>query len=156
MWVDQVTGSIIDQNEKQTRKLDNGTAVLDLELSFTDETVAKNVEDAKANNSQLSLVQKAPWVLGILGLIALGGALFLLAAARNDAEGGGLLPRTASDAASNAPNGPRTRPSDAARTTEGPRRSAGPFRSRGWVRRMTGPARACRRLRRRCPTRPPR
>ena len=89
MWVDQGTGSIIDQSDKQTRKLDNGTAVLDLELTFTDETVATNVEDAKANNSQLSLVQKAPWVLGILGLIALGGGLVLLLAARNEEQGGG-------------------------------------------------------------------
>jgi hypothetical protein len=92
MWVDQGTGSIIDQSDKQTRKLDNGTPVLDLELSFTDETVATNVEDAKANNSQLSLVQKAPWVLGILGLIALGGGLVLLPAARNEEQGGGAAP----------------------------------------------------------------
>ena len=56
MWIDKGTGSIIDQTEEQVRKLDNGTPVLDLELSFTDETVAANVEDAKANNSQLSLV----------------------------------------------------------------------------------------------------
>ena len=56
MWIDQGTGSIIDQSEAQVRKLDDGTTVLDLELSFTDETVAENVEDAKANNSQLNLV----------------------------------------------------------------------------------------------------
>ena len=46
--------------------------MLDLELSFTDDTVATNVEDAKANNSQLSLVATAPIVLGVLGLLAGG------------------------------------------------------------------------------------
>jgi hypothetical protein len=77
LWIDQGTGSIIDQSEKQVRILDDGTTVLDLDLSFTDETVAANVEDAKANNSQLDLVARAPLVLGILGLVALllGGFL---------------------------------------------------------------------------------
>ena len=89
MWIDQGTGSIIDQTEKQTRKLDNGTTVLDLEMSFTDDTVAANVEDAKANNSQLALVNSAPLVLGILGLLALVGGLFLAFAGRNDAADDG-------------------------------------------------------------------
>ena len=77
MWIDQGSGSIIDQSEAQVRKLDDGTTVLDLELSFTDETVAANVEDAKANNSRLNLVARAPIVLGILGVLALAGGLFL-------------------------------------------------------------------------------
>jgi len=82
MWVDQGTGSIIDQNDKQTRKLDDGTTVLDLELSFTDETIAANVKAAKDNNAQLDLVGTAPVVLGILGLLALVGGLLLSRAAR--------------------------------------------------------------------------
>ncbi len=89
MWVDKGTGSIIDQADKQVRKLDNGTTVLDLDISFTDETLAANVEDAKANNSQLALVDTAPMVLGILGLLALVGGLFLLLAGRNDAADDG-------------------------------------------------------------------
>ena len=83
MWVDQGTGSIIDQSEAQVRKLDDGTTVLDVELSFTDETVAESVEEAKANNSQLSLVARAPIVLGILGVLALAGGLFLTLAGRS-------------------------------------------------------------------------
>jgi hypothetical protein len=84
MWIDKGTGSIIDESDKQVRKLDDGTPVLDLDISFTDETVAANVKDAKANNSQLSLVAKAPWVLGLLGLLAGAGGAFLLLAGRRD------------------------------------------------------------------------
>jgi hypothetical protein len=86
MWIDKGTGSIIDESDKQVRKLDDGTPVLDLDISFTDETVAANVKDAKANNSQLSLVAKAPWVLGLLGLLAGAGGAFLLLAGRRDDE----------------------------------------------------------------------
>ena len=86
MWIDQGTGSIIDQTDKQVRKLDDGTPVLDLELSFTDETVAENVKTAKANNSQLSLVAAAPLVLGLLGLLAGAGGAFLAFASRRDDE----------------------------------------------------------------------
>ena len=86
LWIDQGTGSIIDQSEAQVRKLDSGATVLDLELSFTDETVAANVEAAKANNSQLNLVARAPLVLGLLGLLALVAGAFLAFARRAPAH----------------------------------------------------------------------
>ena len=89
LWIDQGTGKIIDQSEAQVRKLDSGTTVLDLELSFTDETVQANVEDAKASNSQLSLVARAPLLLGILGLLALAGGAFLAFAGRSGDDAGG-------------------------------------------------------------------
>lgn len=95
MWVDKGTGSIIDETDKQVRKLDDGTAVLDLDISFTDETVAANVKDAKANNSQLALVAKAPLVLGILGLLALVGGGFLAFAGRASGGDGGQAPPAA-------------------------------------------------------------
>ena len=77
LWIDRGTGAIIDQNEKQVRKLESGTTVLDLDFGFTNETVAANVADAKANNSQLDLVGWAPLLLGALGLVALAGGLVL-------------------------------------------------------------------------------
>ena len=86
LWIDQVTGTIIDQKEEQSRALDDGTAVLALQLGFTPETVSANVEDAKANGSQLSLVNSAPWVLGLLGLLALAGGAFLILAGRSESE----------------------------------------------------------------------
>lgn len=90
LWIDQVTGTIIDQKEQQSRALDDGTTVLALDIGFTPETVSANVEDAKANGSQLALVSAAPWVLGLLGLLALAGGAFLAFAGgsprRDDAE----------------------------------------------------------------------
>ena len=77
LWIDKGTGSIVDQNDKQVRKLETGTTVLDLDYGFTPETVAANVKAAKDNNSQLSLVGRAPLLLGILGVVALIGGLLL-------------------------------------------------------------------------------
>ncbi len=78
MWIDQATGSIINQTERQVRRLPDGTTVLDLELKFTDATVAANVTDASANGSQLRLVGVAPVVCWVVGLLSLLGGLFFL------------------------------------------------------------------------------
>jgi hypothetical protein len=86
LWIDTVTGSIIDQKEHQVRALDDGTTVLDVNLGFTPDTVSANVDDAKANGSQLSLVRAAPWVLGLLGLLALVGGAFLALAGRRSEQ----------------------------------------------------------------------
>lgn len=79
IWVDPSTGSIVDQSESQKRvQADNDQTVLQLDFSFTDATVAANVEDAKANTSKLNLLTKTiPLVGGIIGLLALIGGLFL-------------------------------------------------------------------------------
>ena len=78
MWIDPVTGSIINQTEHQVRKLDSGDAALDLTLAFTDATVQTNVDDANTNISQLSLIGNLPWVSYVLALLALGGGLLLM------------------------------------------------------------------------------
>ena len=82
LWVDPVTGSIINQHEKQVRKTSDGTPVLDLDFGFTDETVAANVESAKGTVSQLGMLGTAPWILGLLGLLALVGGGFMALAGR--------------------------------------------------------------------------
>ena len=94
MWVDPVTGSIIDQNEKQTRtQADNGQLLLDLDFGFTDETVAANVESAKANGSKLTLLTSTvPLVAGVLGLVALVAGILLALAGRR--SGGREEPNT--------------------------------------------------------------
>lgn len=79
IWVDPTTGSIIDQSESQTRvQADNNQTLLQLDFSFTDATVAANVEDAKANASKLNLLTKTvPLLAGLIGLLALIGGLVL-------------------------------------------------------------------------------
>ncbi len=78
MWIDPVTGSIINQTEHQVRKLDSGDTALDLTLAFTDATVQTNVDDANTNISQLSLIGNLPWISYVLALLALGGGLLLI------------------------------------------------------------------------------
>jgi len=79
IWVDPTTGSILDQSESQTRvQTDNGQTLLQLDFSFTDATVAANVEEAKANTSRLNLLTKTvPLVGGLVGLLALIAGLIL-------------------------------------------------------------------------------
>ena len=79
MWIDQVTGAIIDQTETQSRALPSGDVALDLQdLAFTDQTVKDNVSAAKANVSKLSLVALVPWISYVLAVIALIGGIILL------------------------------------------------------------------------------
>lgn len=76
MWIDPVTGAIIKQDEQQVRTF-RGEPLLDLDFGFTDETVAANIESAKSSGSQLRMLGTAPWILGLLGLVALGAGAFL-------------------------------------------------------------------------------
>ncbi|HQY95680.1 MAG TPA: DUF3068 domain-containing protein [Phycicoccus sp.] len=87
IWVDPTTGSILKQTEHQKRALPDGSTVADLKLAFTPEQVSQSVSDAKSNGSRLSLIGNAPWLLGLLGLLALvGGAIALLGARRAEPE----------------------------------------------------------------------
>jgi len=85
IYVDPATGAIIDQTEDQQRWLDDGTQVLDLSIGFTDQQVAKNVDEAEDNGAKLTLITS---VVPLVGLI--GGAVLLLA-------GGLLAARRASE-----------------------------------------------------------
>jgi hypothetical protein len=89
MWIEPTTGTIIDQQEQQVRTIaDTGDTFLDLNFGFTDDTVAANVESTKDNVSQLNLLtQTVPLLAGLLGLVALAGALLLhFTARRSDAR----------------------------------------------------------------------
>ncbi|KRE41316.1 DUF3068 domain-containing protein [Knoellia sp. Soil729] len=86
MYIDPRTGAIQKQTEQQVRKTDNGTTVLDLDFGFTDETIAANIKDAKANDSKLGLVDKLPLIAGLLGLLSAVAGFFLWNSARRDGE----------------------------------------------------------------------
>ena len=79
MWIEPYTGSIMKQTEKQTRiQSSDGQKVLDIDFGFTDETVATNVKDGKANAGLLKTVgSTVPLVAIPLGLISLLAGLFL-------------------------------------------------------------------------------
>lgn len=85
LWIEPMTGSIMKQTEHQTRAQDSdGQVILDLNFGFTDETVATNVKDGKANASKLSLLTSTvPMVGGLLGLVALLAGLGLFFLGRN-------------------------------------------------------------------------
>ncbi|WP_156971355.1 DUF3068 domain-containing protein [Knoellia sinensis] len=87
IWADPVTGQMVDREEQQTRKLQDGKAVLDLDISFTDETVAANVKNVESNVNRLSLVGRLPLIAGILGLLSGLVGFFLWNGARR-ANGG--------------------------------------------------------------------
>lgn len=79
LWVDPVTGSIIDQEGGQVLTLENGTTILDINVAYTDETVQMNVDDAKSSGQLLGLIDVwVPIITGLLGLVALAGGFLLL------------------------------------------------------------------------------
>lgn len=84
MWVDPRTGSIIKQQQEETRATAEGATLLHLEATFTDETVDANVKAAKDNISSLDLLGSTVPLVGFIGggLLLVGG-LFLLFAGRN-------------------------------------------------------------------------
>ena len=73
LYVDQLTGSVINQVEHQVRTDLQGNPVIDLHIEFTDAQVKKLVDEAKDNGTQLKLIRN--WV-PIFGYV-LGVPLFL-------------------------------------------------------------------------------
>ncbi|MBC7279517.1 DUF3068 domain-containing protein [Nocardioides sp.] len=73
IYVEPTTGSYIDQSATQKMVTSTGLELIDAEMSYTDETVSKNAEDAEANISKLDLI--GTWI-PVGGVVA--GLLFLL------------------------------------------------------------------------------
>jgi hypothetical protein len=74
VYVDQLTGSVIDQREHQVRTDLQGNPVIDLTIGFTDEQVASLVDDAKTNGQSLKLIRNT---LPLVGLV-IGVPVFAL------------------------------------------------------------------------------
>ena len=82
LFIEPVTGSIIDQVDHQDRLDSDGNPAIVLDLSFTDEQVASNVEDSKSNVSSLKLVTGTVPVVGLaVGIPALIIGLVLVVVA---------------------------------------------------------------------------
>jgi hypothetical protein len=87
MWIEPTTGQIVDQEQHDVRAVD-GKNLLDVQLSFTDDQVKTNADDAGANASSLKLLTKTVPVVGFVGgvlLILLGIALVVLSRRRSNA-----------------------------------------------------------------------
>lgn len=85
IWVEPQSGQIIKGQESQHQELvesdqepGQGTVVFDGTLAFTDDTVAKNVSDAKKNLSKLWLLTGLPIYLWIGGGLLILLALYLV------------------------------------------------------------------------------
>jgi hypothetical protein len=74
LYVDQLTGSVINQVEHQVRTDLDGNPVIDLHIAFTDDQVQTLVDEANDNGKQLKLIRS--WV-PIFGYV-LGVPLFLI------------------------------------------------------------------------------
>jgi hypothetical protein len=74
LYVDQMTGSVVDQVEHQVRTDLDGNPVIDLHIKFTDNQIHKLVDEAKANGQQLRLIRT---YLPIVGYVV-GIPLFLV------------------------------------------------------------------------------
>lgn len=83
IWVEPVTGSIVNQIDQQERVKEDGDPLLILDLAFTDDQVAKSVEESKDNVDQLNLVGSTLPLIGFLvGIPALLIGLALVLAQR--------------------------------------------------------------------------
>lgn len=74
LYVDQLTGSVINQVEHQVRTDLDGNPVIDLHIAFTDDQVQTLVDEAKTDGKQLKVIRT--WV-PIIGY-PLGIGLFLI------------------------------------------------------------------------------
>jgi len=74
VYVDPLTGSVINQVEHQVRTDLEGNPVIDMHIKFTDDQIQTLVDEARDNGTQLKLIRN--WV-PIIGY-ALGVPLFLI------------------------------------------------------------------------------
>ncbi|MFT4287089.1 DUF3068 domain-containing protein [Nocardioides sp.] len=80
IWADPKTGAYVDQTGSQRVSLPDGTLLLDIDVTYTEDTVKTNVEDAKSNHAMLTLIEKVIPIGGLVGglaCLALGGFLTL-------------------------------------------------------------------------------
>lgn len=85
LWIAPTTGQIVDQVSTQVRQLEDGSPFLDLELSFTDDQVAANVEEIGSASDSLNLVTRTVPILGYaigVPLLLLGIGLVFLGSGR--------------------------------------------------------------------------
>jgi hypothetical protein len=79
IWVEPVTGSIVNQVYHQERVTEDGDNFLTLDLAFTDEEVQASIDDARESRDQVGLVRDTVPLIGyIIGIPALLIGLVLI------------------------------------------------------------------------------
>lgn len=88
IWIDPVTGAIINQTQHEVRELTDGSTLLDMQLDFTEDQVAANAADAKDNGGLLGLLTKTVPLIGIIGgvLALLVGGFLVFAGRKSSTE----------------------------------------------------------------------
>ena len=88
LWIDPVTGSIINQTQQEVRALEDGSVLLDLDLAFTEEQVTDNVESAKDSGGRIDLITRTVPLVGFIGgaLALLAGAYLVFAGRRRETD----------------------------------------------------------------------
>lgn len=90
IWVEPVTGAIVDQESTLSRTTEDGELVLSLDYSFTDDEVSESVDDAKDNSGKLNLLTDTVPLIGyVVGIpLILIGLLLILLDVRSRRSGG--------------------------------------------------------------------
>lgn len=87
IWIDPLTGTIVNQTQDQQRYLDDGTQVLNLQAAFTDEQIEEDVASTEDNRSRLDLITGTVPIVGYsAGALALIAGIALLLTARGRRE----------------------------------------------------------------------
>ncbi len=85
IWIEPKSGKIVNQTQHEVRELEDGGTLLDLNLAFTEEQVADNVDSASDSKSQLETVTATVPLVGLIGgIIALLVGAFLVFMGRKD------------------------------------------------------------------------
>lgn len=88
IFVEPLTGAIVNQRDSQTRYNEDGEPVLSLSLAFTEDEVKESVEDAESNKNLLNLATRTVPIIGYaVGIpLALIGTALLVMARRKEHE----------------------------------------------------------------------
>ncbi len=89
IYVEPLTGAILQQTDDQQRETVDGTQVLDLQLGFTQEQQEQSADDARDNIGLIRLATRTAPIVGFVGggiLLAVG--LFLTLAGRRREDDG--------------------------------------------------------------------
>ncbi|WP_028658754.1 DUF3068 domain-containing protein [Nocardioides insulae] len=78
MWVDPTTGAFIDQQGSQRMTTGDGTVLLDIQVEYTEGTVADNVASAKSASRTLGILTVWLPIGGLVfGLLLIAGGILL-------------------------------------------------------------------------------